>query len=93
MFSLDLAPVDAKGSILRLGDKGDLLAEVELGIRLGVAALDLDEGDFGVLCAEGSLVAENGSVHVQAGCSLAIGRHAAVGDGGCESGVLEECLE
>lgn len=58
-----------------LGDKCDLLSQVKVRSSLVVASLDLDEGNVDVLRSEGSLVAENGSVHVKARGALFGIRH------------------
>jgi len=67
----DASPVDAElGPVLPggrgLGDVRDALPEVEGGVLLGVAALDLDEGGVVVLVAEAALVSEDGAVDVEA---------------------------
>lgn len=69
MGAADAAPVDSVlGAIAlggALGDEGDALAEVEIGLLLGVDAGDLDEGGGVVLVAEAALVAEDGTAYVQ----------------------------
>jgi len=50
----------------RFGDEGDALAEVERRVLLGIDTLDLDEGGVVVLVAQASLVAEDGTVDVEA---------------------------
>ena len=76
MRTADLSPLDAEllaGRLLaagRLGDKGDLLAAVELGVAGGVDVLDFDEGDVLVLIPLSSLVAEDGSLYVEARWAL-----------------------
>jgi hypothetical protein len=78
VVSADLAPVHAEGAVLGLGDEGHLLAQVEVGGGLVVAALDFDETDAVVLRAETALVPEDGAVHVQTRRSLILrsgGRH------------------
>jgi hypothetical protein len=66
VVSADFAPVDAKGTIGGLGDKGYLFTQIEIHILLTVASLDLDKGDRVVLVAETAFVTENGAVHVKA---------------------------
>ena len=65
----DAAPVNSVlGAIAlggALGDEGDSLAKVELGLLLGVNAGDLDEGGGVVLVAEATLVAEDGAAYVK----------------------------
>lgn len=66
MRATHLAPVDAELSMGVLGHKGDTLAEVKGGVLCGVHALDLDQTVVCVLRSESTLVAEDGTVHMQA---------------------------
>lgn len=65
----DAAPVDSELGAIALGgalsNEGDALAEVEVGLLLGIDAGDLDEGGRVVLGAEATLVAEDGAAYVQ----------------------------
>lgn len=69
MSAADAAPVDAVlGAILfggGLGNEGDALPEVELGLVLGIDTGNLDEGGGVVLSAKAALVAEDGTANVQ----------------------------
>lgn len=71
MSPTNLPPVHPKlASILStptrpLCNVGNTLSEVELGGIFGVASLDFDEGGVVVLCAEATLVAEDGAVGVE----------------------------
>ena len=66
----DLSPVDAEGAVLCFGDEGNFLAQVKISIRLAVTSLDLDQRDVRVLRTQGTLVTQNGTIHVQAGSSF-----------------------
>ena len=70
MRSANLAPIDTKGAVGSLGDKGDLLAQVKIGVSFAIASLDFDQRNTVILSAEGTLVTEDGTIHVQTGGSL-----------------------
>jgi hypothetical protein len=61
----DLAPVHTKASIGCLGNEGNLFSQIKVGVFSTIASFDLDEGDIAVLRSQTSLVAQNGTVHVQ----------------------------
>jgi hypothetical protein len=65
----NLAPSDSEFvssfiSSLCLGDKGDLLAQVEISVFLAVDTLNFDQTDTVVLGPKTTLVAKDGSVHM-----------------------------
>lgn len=64
-MSAHLAPIDTKLTIGSLGNESHTLAKVKVRIRLAVTSLDFDQRDIYVLSAQGTLVAENGTVYVQ----------------------------
>lgn len=67
-----LAPLDAEflsGCLFAawcLGNKGNLLPAVKLGVALAIDILDFDERDVLVLIPLSALVAQDGSFYVQA---------------------------
>lgn len=62
----DLGSVDlALGAV----DKGDTLAEVELGVGSSLHTLDLDERDVGALVALSTLESKNTTFGVKTSCS------------------------
>ena len=73
MGPADLSPVDTERAVLCFSDKGNSLAQVKFSIRLAIAPLDLNQRNGGILRAEGTLVSQNGGIHVQAGSSLCFG--------------------
>jgi len=75
MLSGNLTPVDLEFTVVRFGNEGHLLANVESGVLLAIATLDLDERDIAVLRAKCSFVSQNGTVHVQAGGSFRCSCH------------------
>lgn len=71
----NLSPVDAELVAVfvcrgTLGDKGDLLSEIEFSIGLGVDALNLDQRNVVVLVTKTSLVTQDGTFNVKSGGSL-----------------------
>ena len=73
--SADLSPIDAERAVLCLGDKSNSLAQVKISICLAIAALDLNQRNIGILRTEGTLVAQNGGIYMQAGSTLRFGGH------------------
>jgi hypothetical protein len=73
MGTTDLSPLNSEllsGCLFGsrcLGNKGDLLSAVELGVFLGVHVLDLDQGNVLVLIPLSSLVPEDCAFDEQAG--------------------------
>jgi hypothetical protein len=70
MRSADFAPVNSEfvSKLVRcfcLGDKGNLLAEVEINILLGVDSLNYDQTDIVVLVSETALVTKDGTINVK----------------------------
>lgn len=79
MRTADLAPLYAELltgvllSTLGLGDKGDFLSAVEIGVGLGIDILDLDQRDVLVLIPLSALVPQDGSFDKEAGRTLGSG--------------------
>lgn len=82
-MSNDLAPIDTETSVLRLGDKSNLLAQIKVGIRFAIAMLDFDQRNSIVLGTEGTLVTQNGSVNMKTGRPLLHLLLLRVGHDGC----------
>ena len=64
MLPTHLAPIDLEFTRLVLGDKGHTFAQIPDGIVPAVTALDFDQTNIAILCAQGTLVAENGTVYM-----------------------------